>query len=485
MKKSIRFRLFIGLSLIIVFFVALALVLNTFYLQDFYRSQKTSFLMNAAQEIDQAYGGTPASLAGKLESLERNSGLSIIIVSQDYHLKYSSRSLLDKVSRKDYFLILLIQQRGPELLQQGSLLVVTKDPDLQTDFLSLVYRLNNQDNLILSTPLLAIEENAAIANRFFLYTGLITLLIGGLLAFILSRQFTRPILELKDIARNMATLDFSKKYRGSSNDEFGELGQSINSLSDQLSKSISELQEANSKLQEDIARERKIDKMRKEFISSVSHELKTPIALIQGYAEGLKVEVNDAQEDKDFYCDVIIDEIGKMNKLVRDLLDLSQIESGYFPLEKRNINFRSYLDELVVKYEPLFKGKGILPQLVSPDSITVNADPVRCEQVLINYLNNAINYCDERKLIMIKASTRDDKVRVSVFNSGPPIPEEALDKVFTSFYKVDRARTRSYGGTGIGLSVVKAIQELDGNRFGVQNLADGVEFWFELDRVRE
>lgn len=480
--KSVRLRLFTGIAMLIIFFVGLAWVLNTFYLQYYYRYQKTSFLTKTAWDINQAYKGTPANLSRELEGLERNSGLSIIILDSSYNLKYYSRTVLDMIAKKDEVLAALINNKN-ELQNLGNLAVVTRDPVLQTDFLNLIYVLDNQEVLILSTPLLAIEESASVANRFFLYTGLLTLLIGALAAFLLARQFTSPILELKDIAQNMARLDFSKKYERESVDELGELGKSINSLSDQLSLSIAELQEANQKLQADIERERKIDQMRKEFVSNVSHELKTPIALIQGYAEGLKQGVMEDSEDKEYYCDVIVDEANKMNKLVKELLDLSQIESGYFTLEKIPFDYSAYIDDVLMKMEPMTREKKIEVQVIKEPGVWVNADMIRTEQVLVNYLSNALNHVDEKGLIKLSIEEREGKVRTTVFNSGRPIPEEALDKVFTSFYKVDKARTRSYGGTGLGLSVVRAIQEQDGKQYGVKNLEGGVEFWFELDKI--
>lgn len=486
MKKSIRYRLFASISLLIGFFVFFAWTLNTFYLGAFYRAQKTTFLMNTATEINQLYTGSPDDINQKLESLERNSGVNILIEDGSLSLKYATTPRFQQgPRRKSDLLLILSPEQASALQNNGSFLITTRDAVLDTDFLNLVFVLNNQDYLILSTPLLAIQQNAAIANQFFLYTGLLTLMIGLLLAFLFSRSFTQPILELNDIAQRMTFLDFSKKYQGKSEDEIGELGQNINSLSDQLYISISELQEANQVLKEDIEKERKIDEMRKEFVSSVSHELKTPIALIQGYAEGLKVNIMEDEENKNFYCDVIVDEAVKMNKLVRDLLDLSYIESGQFRLEKDVFDLSTQIDRIIAKFEPAFKEKGVNLKVEKDSSLPVFADRIRSEQVLVNYLNNAVNHMDQHCFIKIAVASCDHKERISVFNSGNPIPQDSLDKLFTSFYKVDKARTRSYGGTGLGLSVVRAIQELDGNGFGVCNRKDGVEFWFELDQAQE
>ncbi|MDF2880387.1 MAG: integral rane sensor signal transduction histidine kinase [Clostridiaceae bacterium] len=281
----------------------------------------------------------------------------------------------------------------------------------------------------------------------------------------------------------MTELNFTEKYSVESEDEIGELGKSINSLSQQLDMSINELKEKNQKLSEDIEKERKLDEMRKEFIANVSHELKTPISLIQGYSEGLKVNVVDSEEDKNFYCDVIISEAMKMNKLVKSLLNLSLIDSGNLKLDKTKFNISSLLESTINKFMPIFNEKQIKLYVNAKEKVFVNADILWIEQVLVNYINNALNHVDNNLEIRINIENTNDKVRVKVFNTGKQIPEELCDKIWDSFYKVDKARTRAYGGTGLGLSIVAGIQKLHSNTYGVINMKNGVEFWFDLDKV--
>lgn len=479
MKISIRTRLFLVISGLIVFFVAFSLLLNSQYLGKYYIRHKKQALTESKEKIVEIYKGDPAAISLELENLERNRGMNISFLRSDYEMKYNSsfRIFDTGYRRRPLERPPLIHPLLEDLdrLSNRDFIDVKTDPRLRTKFLILASRLNNGDILILSSPLAAINESTAIANRFFLFTGLITIFLGGIAVFIYAKRFTKPILDLNDIAQGMSKLDFSKKYPVQSDDEVGQLGRSINSLSDQLDKAISELKA-------DIERERRIEKMRKEFISNVSHELKTPIALIQGYAEGLKLNISESEEDKDFYCDVIMDETDKMDRLVRDLLDLSQIESGYFKLEKTVFDISAMVDYVLDKYRPILTERGIRVDVEKDENIAVHGDYGRIEQVLVNYLNNAINHVDEHKTIKITVKTQDDKVRVAVNNSGKTIPEEDLDKVWTSFYKVDKARTRDYGGTGLGLSVVRAIMELHGNAFGVENKDDGVMFWFEADK---
>lgn len=354
-----------------------------------------------------------------------------------------------------------------------------------SNFLSVFSTLYNGDYIYLNTAVAAIEENVDVANKFFVFTGAITLLTGGIFIFLFSRKFTKPILQLNSIAQRMSTLDFSERYTVTTRDEIAQLGQSINSLSEQLEESITELRDANEQLKEDIEKERKIDEMRKEFISSVSHELKTPIALIQGYAEGLKVNVNDDEENKNFYCDVIVDEACKMNKLVKQLLELSQIQSGELILDRSDFKILNLIEQVVKKNDLIFKEKGISLSIEKSVDVMVNADYDRIEQIFSNYLNNAINHADNHRIIRVSVNTAGSKCVVLVYNSGQNINEEHLEKIWTSFYKIDKSRTREYGGTGLGLSIVKAIQQAHSNDYGVKNVEGGVEFWFNLDLVEE
>lgn len=481
MRKSISFKLFSGFVLGSLIFMMFFIFLNTSYMGEFYLKQKQKLLKKAAEDINRVYDGDVEEIDIKLENLERDKGLSIVILDAYGQVKYITRGKMRSFGgrREIPFWI-----RFYGMLGERSQLELIIDPVLNTRFLNMLYRLDNGEFLILSTPLAAVEESVGIARRFFVLAAIPSLALGSLVVFFWSRRFTQPIREMNSIAQKMANLDFSQRCEIRSDDELGELAQSLNSLSYQLDKAIRELKEANLKLEEDIEKERKIDQMRKEFVYNVSHELKTPLALIRGYAEGLKLNVAESEEDKDFYCEVIIDEAEKMNKLVRELLDLAQMESGYMKLEKEHFDLSSFIDQVLQKYEPIFEGKGISLEVKKPENIPVYADILRVEEVLTNYINNAVNYVDgERKIRIIAEEDEErNKVRVRVYNSGNHIPDEALDKIFISFYKVDKARTRSYGGTGLGLAIVKAIQELDNNAYGAANVEGGVEFYFELDR---
>ena len=219
----------------------------------------------------------------------------------------------------------------------------------------------------------------------------------------------------------------------------------------------------------------------RQFVADASHELKTPIALIQGYAEGLKECINDDAESRDFYCEVIMDEAAKMNNMVRKLLTLNHLESGKDAIVFERFDLTKLIHSVVNSAELLADQKGAKILFNETESHYVWADEFKTEEVVTNFVSNAINHVDFDKVIEIKMKKENGKVHTSVFNTGVPIPEADIDKIWIKFYKVDKARTREYGGSGIGLSIVKAIMDSMHQKFGVKNYDNGVEFWFEVE----
>ena len=259
------------------------------------------------------------------------------------------------------------------------------------------------------------------------------------------------------------------------------LGDNFNKMSRKLESTISELKSANNKLQKDIEDKIKIDEMRKEFLDNVSHELKTPIALIQGYAEGLNENISDDPESREFYCEVIMDEASKMNKLVKNLLTLNQLESGKDAPVMERFDIVSLIRGVLGSMHIMIEQKEAAVIFEETEPVYVWADEFKIEEVVTNYTSNALNHLDGERKVEIKVLQEEDCVKVTVFNTGTPIPEEDIPNLWNKFYKVDKARTREYGGSGIGLSIVKAIIESMNQKYGVCNYDNGVEFWFTLD----
>lgn len=538
MKKSIRLRfniIFVGLMILLL----LALwCINSWWLERYYMNQKEMAMQEAYQAIDEVVmqhveagenigdvlvreleeernfwltermpeGGedlpreqfpTPApeisesgdfSLVSLIRRLgeQNNIAVGVIDSTTGKALLASSRDgdiLVRKAQR--YF---LGQTKRSNVLKEyeNYSIVQTYEQHAQSSYLEAWgFFSDNSTMFIMSMPLSSIQESVALSTRFMTYVGLTVLLVGSVLMYIATGSVTKPIMKLAKISEQMSNLDFAARYEGMEQDEIGILGRSMNSLSEKLEETIEQLKAANSQLQKDIAEKIQIDEMRKDFIANVSHELKTPIALIQGYAEGLTEGMCEDQDSRDYYCNVIMDEANKMNKMVRQLLTLTALEFGNDTAEMTKFNAAELIRDVLNSADILLQQKEASVQADCPDTLMVWADEFKIEEVLTNYLNNAMNHLDGRRAIRVYTESEGDRVKIFVYNTGKHIPEEDLPNVWTKFYKVDKARTRSYGGSGIGLSIVKAIMESHHQECGVENKDDGVEFWFTLKLAEE
>ena len=356
-----------------------------------------------------------------------------------------------------------------------------RDNTQQVDYLALWGTVGNSYNIFIRSPLESIQETMGLFFRFLLIVGIAVIVGGILFVWYFSRRLTEPLRELAALSARMADLDFNAKYTSGGGGEIGVLGENFNIMSQKLENTISELKNANFRLQQDIEQKEKMEKMRTDFMGNVSHELKTPIALIQGYAEGLKEGVSDDPESREFYCDVIMDEAAKMNQMVKNLLTLNQLEFGDEDIVFERFDIAELIRGVLQSMEILAQQAGADVHFNCEGPVCVWADEFKIEQVLRNYISNAIHHVGGDKVVEIKVAAGPERARISVFNTGQPIPEEDLGHIWEKFYKVDKAHTRKYGGNGIGLSIVRAIMESLHQEYGVKNYENGVEFWFELD----
>jgi len=342
-----------------------------------------------------------------------------------------------------------------------------------------------QRKFILSMPMDHAMEVTRVASIFFLYGSLIVLVLGLGVVYFCTYRLTKPIYQLTSLSKKMSTLDFSARYNGNLHDEIGVLGNNMNEMASQLERTILQLRMANQELQKDLEEKAHVDEMRKDFISNVSHELKTPIALIQGYAEGLKDFGRDDPDSMDYYCDVIADEADKMNRLVKKLTKLNQLEFGSDAPEMNPFDIMDMIRNIEAGSKKMQEEKHATVRIQGPEHCEVLADEYQINEVFNNYYSNAFNHLEEPNEITVSFDDLGPNVRISVMNTGQNIPEEDIDKIWIKFYKVDKARTRAYGGSGIGLSIVKAIMDAHHEECGVYNVENGVVFWFEVAKVRK
>lgn len=484
-KHSLTRQITSIVSLLVAGAILLCWVLNTTLLPRYYMHNKKEVLMENYQTISNASAQNELEsdeFAVTFDNLCSNGNIMALILQQDGKVLRSSVNDLDAL-RTEFWDVLLHGDKMEVLYSNKQYQLLQKtDTRLDSEYLVLVGVLENGDMVLMRTAVESIRESAAISNRFLLFAGAAAIVASILVAFFTTRHITKPLQQLTDISKRMVDLDFNAKYETdqSNSYEVEELGNHINRLSENLERTISELKTANVELQDDIEKKIQIDEMRKEFLSNVSHELKTPLALIQGYAEGLQECINDDAESREFYCEVIVDEADKMNRMVKKLLTLNQLEFGNDQVIMERFDMTELIRGVANSTRILMEQKGIRLELENSEEAWVWGDEFKVEEVITNYMSNAINHADGEKLIRVFYTRSEDKLRVSVFNTGQPIPEEDIEKIWVKFYKVDKARTREYGGSGIGLSIVKAIMDSFHQRCGVINHEDGVEFWMEL-----
>lgn len=489
MKYSIR-KQFAGVfCLLMMGTILLCWFINDTFLESYYLSNKQKVLMNAYQVMNRAANeGTIGTEEFDIEfqKIWGKSNINFIILDAESQTLMTSTHNYEMLSR-ELVNNLFDKDRDKEILAEGDNyeIRIMADSITQIEYVEMWGVLDNGNLFLFRSPLESIQESVALANRFLAYAGIACAVLSALIILWVSGKITKPILELARISERMTHLDFDARYEGRSKTEIALLGQNINELSCTLENTISELKSANNELKRDIEKKNKIDEMRKEFLSNVSHELKTPIALIQGYAEGLKEGITEDEESRNFYCEVIMDESAKMNDMVKKLLTLNQLEFGNDTVTMERFDIYALIKNYLQSVELLCRQKEIHVIIKESAPVYVWADEFMVEEIFGNYFSNAMNHVADERVIDVKLTLKDHKVRISVFNTGQPIPEESIDHIWEKFYKVDKARTRKYGGSGVGLSIVKAIMESLNQEYGVRNYDNGVEFWFELETAGE
>ncbi len=490
MKHSINTKLFLWIVLLVLLMIGIVWLLNTLVLENYYIHTKKKDLASLYSEINTIYQSYDyqtdiETIESELEKIDAKKNIDITIRDEEGTTVYSTSR--DFTRNKNFFNnapFLFDFPSEPPIDFTDFDIEVIKDGKINSDFIMLSGKLDNGLTVFMRTPMESIQDSIKITNRFLLWIGIFVAFSAGIIGFVMAKSFTKPIIELNEISQKMSQLDFSQKYEVKTNDEIGMLGTSINTLSSSLEKTIQELKNTNLELEKDIEETSKISEMRNQFISDVSHELKTPIALIQGYAEGLADGIVTDEDSKKYYCDVILDEANRMAELTRGLLDLSNLEYGKNELNIQNFSITELIKTIVKKQEILLKEKEIQVEFDASSNVMVQGDTFRIEQVLNNYLSNAIKNTNEQKIISITLEEKPDNlVKVSVFNTGAHIKDEDMIKIWDRLYKADKSRNRDAGGSGIGLSLVKAIMKQHQRQFGCENVPNGVSFWFELSKA--
>lgn len=474
---SIRLKLFSRVALIFSCAILLFVGLTQWWLPILYTHNTKRTMRAVGDAVDVL--APDAAWAEKLSTLEKENGVSLDIYErggkQIYFGKNAFSAAIGKVTVSDH-----------EDFEDGSCFEKRCFERENAAFLVYARTLSNGNTMELYCKTNVIDQSTQTALFFMACTGGLALLFALIFIYVYSGRFTKPLIEMRDVTKGIADMDFSRKCTDGAHDEIGELSGSINRLSDSLKGTLEDLNQKNEQLLQDIEKEHALEKMRKDFIASVSHELKTPISIIGGYAEGAKLLTQSGQTEKAVqYCQVIGDEAERMNALVLELLELSKYESGAVQIAKERFDLNGMITEYLESLRLPVAEKGIRLESELPEEALCFADRSKIHMVLNNYVQNACSHADGERYVLVKVSDQSEThYRLSVFNTGKTIPPEDLEKVWKSFYRADKAHSRKEGRFGLGLSIVEEIQKLHGTDYGVQNEADGVLFWADVEKAK-
>ena len=459
---KIRWKIFFLMFSVVLMIILGLIATNTIYLEKFYIKNKKEKLVELGQIlIDPKY-------VIDFQNLEMHSNVAILIKRTDELYKLEKEAVLPKEEIDE----IIVQLKNNEYVFKEITLL-----DYRGKVLILFMPYMRDRYIEIITPLSFIQEGLEISTRYHLLIIVLALIIGSSMSFVFSKKMTDPILELKEITQRISLLDFNIKFEKERKDEIGELGYAINKMGGTLEKNIDEINKVNKKLMEDIENEKRLDKLRKEFIASVSHELKTPIAIIQGYAQGLMENIAETEEDRKFYCEIIVEESLKMDSLVKELLLITQMDSGYFKIEKEKVDLYQMIKDIRDKYSS--KNREI--KYIGEKDIFAYCDEKYIDRVLENLVVNALKYSTGDREVTITVDDIENKYKIIISNESENLSEDDLENIWTPFYRVNKARDRD--GHGLGLAIVRGILENHRSDFGVYiTEKNTINFWFELEK---
>lgn len=481
LKSRLWFNIFIRIGVIFAVFVFVLAISNVTLLVRFFSFKEKTALREQLLEVEKLDFDNNTEVVKKLGEINDSYNFDVEIYRRDGYILYTTHGgqMLDFFQQKNDKFSMSHEDMEPietEYLSGDVTFQRAVRIFDQSEFL--LCKKQIADNVFAEVRVQAqlIADSADIANEFVIIISVVFLLLSLVWVLIFARQFSKPIAEMNEITKDMSRLDFGRRLSVNRTDEIGQLATSVNGMSASLSAALEDLKATNARLRDEIELERQLDVMRKGFVANVSHELKTPISIISGYAEGLKLNIN--ADSKEEYCNTIIEESERMNRLVLSILELSRYESGQIPLRLERFDISQLCSDMLKR---IFSGKQVTARSLVKAESFVKADALQIEQVLKALLENAAAHTPDGGRVEITADNADtERLRISVLNTGSHIAEEEMPQIWQSFFRGDTSHKRDSTRFGLGLSIVAAIMKLHNTSCGVYNTSDGVCFWFEL-----
>ena len=474
--RSIRLKLWTAMMTIVVLALLLLWLFQIVFLEKFYINMRISEIKDTGYSIVKELNNLDSpETKDKLDEFSYNHNLNIEIFDYKGNIVYfsmaghggnipmmmgngrnspmmmgnvRSRTLYEVLDNKEVALTLAHQRFGNKLMMIGIPITMLG---------------NVPGALFMSIPLAPVEEAAHLLKKQLIYITLILLTAASVISFLISKTLTKPILEINNVSKKIASGDFTHAINVKSKDEIGKLAKTINYMGHELSK---------------------IERLRKEFIANVSHELRTPLSIIRGYAETIRDASGSIAEKREKHLEIIIDESARLSRIVDDVLNLSQIQAGYMNLEIRSFSINQLIQQVIKRYEVLSEKTFVGVSMEFTKEYMVKADLKRIEQVLYNLINNGINYTPKGGKVTINLIETDNAVGIEVKDNGPGIPEEDIQYIWDRYYMGAEGKERKAIGTGLGLAIVKSILEAHDAVYGVESKKGlGTTFWFELKKA--
>lgn len=466
MIRTIRGKFMVAFVGLVLFIFIMFWLSMQFFIESYYYKQKVNSMQNMVSQINTvlSVGKNPLEKLEDLQYLGYNFEGKIAYYETDPLAEDNEYYILKHVG--GYI------QRTIDLDDGTAYILDTDVPVKDTKWLSYVSPLVSGDVAIMLIPVAAMDQTIEVMSFFLITIGGVVLLVAIAIAGVVSTNMTRPIKKLTIMADSLRQLNFEVTYKEDRQDELGELGQTFNALAAQLDASIKSLQY-------ELSKEKELDSLRKQFIAQVSHELQTPLSVIHGYIEALEDGVVDSEEELHDYYRIIVEESGKMSKMIKELLQISEMDSGAFKANKHPLELGNFFDQMNKAYQTLLlHGETKLDYRPLKKEVWMMADQLKLEQAFRNILNNAMKYANPGSVIRFTTDIEDQVVTVMVENDGPKIPEEELAKIFESFYKGTTSVMKE--GTGIGLAVTAKVLKVHGATYYAKNHDNGVTMVVKL-----
>lgn len=486
LKMSISYKWSIILGLMVIALLLIGLVINHFFFYDYYLSHEKNDMLSFSRALDEANGDAEV-VEELIYEMTNKKQVTIGIVTDSATDSFDYNLLKRHLSRGKNFgaqpTIDYPEDSKKQLEEEGYFFLNISESLLKLPQLALIYQLSSGEVLLISMPLEVVNQTANIAIKFNVMIAGVLILLSMVVVYFLSKSMTKPIISLSNMAKQISELDFSQRFEGQSKDEMGALGAYINDMSQTLENTLHSLKKSNDQLTIDLAEKEKIVQMRKSFIANISHELKTPIALVMSYTEGIRDNKTLTDEDKKQYLEVIEKEAYHMDHLVKDLLDLTELEYDASSLNIGTLDFSSLIDETLDPYYLWIKEKQLKIHIDKKDMIMIQGDKKRLGQALGNLIINGLDHCPKEGYLSLGVEEEKESIKFKIYNSGSKLDEKNNQELFHRFYKGDVKVKRTLGGSGIGLSILAAVIEKHHGKYGAENKDEGVEFWFEIPKV--